>query len=360
MSCSDVANDTPVNMWRTAISWACSANAQCRFSQWQDWGCAEPPSRRQPATRPSRDGRPGGPGRRGRSMRQATATAGPRPPGRTARCGPQRQPIGSDAAATATPEMSPRCPSIAVRPVAARAGALRRDRPPDWHAEHVDVDHHDDEPGPRQPRRPPRTSSTRCATRPTARRSWRPSCPDTGPACSARSPRHVLRPTPVALAHDRRPEPTDPPRVRRTPMPRRCSTRWPPSTRRSTATASCRRTRHPTPTTWCRRRWRSIANGERPRSRCSPTARWTAPLPAAGYQLPTQVNNPTDAANLAVRMEEDTAVAWRAVLEQATTGEDRTFAVTALTESAVTAGALEAECSASGRSRSPSPAAANS
>ena len=41
------------------------------------------------------------------------------------------------------------------------------------------------------------------------------------------------------------------------------------------------------------------------------------PLPAAGYQLPTEVDNPTDAANLAVRMEEDAAVAWRAVLEQA-------------------------------------------
>jgi hypothetical protein len=61
------------------------------------------------------------------------------------------------------------------------------------------------------------------------------------------------------------------------------------------------------------------------------------PLPAAGYQLPTQVNNPTDAANLAVRMEEDTAEAWRAALEKATTGEERTFAVKALTESAVTA-----------------------
>ncbi|MGH3678566.1 MAG: ferritin-like domain-containing protein [Mycobacterium sp.] len=62
-----------------------------------------------------------------------------------------------------------------------------------------------------------------------------------------------------------------------------------------------------------------------------------APLPAAGYQLPTQVDNPTDAANLAVRMEEDSAVAWRAVLEQATTNEDRAFAVTALTQCAVTA-----------------------
>jgi Domain of unknown function (DUF4439) len=61
------------------------------------------------------------------------------------------------------------------------------------------------------------------------------------------------------------------------------------------------------------------------------------PLPAAGYQLPMEVDNPTDAANLAVRMEEDAAVAWRAVLEQATTEQDRAFAVTALTQCAVRA-----------------------
>ena len=61
----------------------------------------------------------------------------------------------------------------------------------------------------------------------------------------------------------------------------------------------------------------------------------SAPLPAAGYQLPAQVDNSTDAANLAVRMEEDAAVAWRAVLEQATNNGDRAFAVTALTQSAV-------------------------
>lgn len=61
------------------------------------------------------------------------------------------------------------------------------------------------------------------------------------------------------------------------------------------------------------------------------------PLPAPGYQLPMEVHNPTDAANLAVRMEEDCAVAWRAVVEQATDGKDRAFAVQALTESAVAA-----------------------
>ncbi|MFY9920219.1 MAG: ferritin-like domain-containing protein [Mycobacterium sp.] len=61
------------------------------------------------------------------------------------------------------------------------------------------------------------------------------------------------------------------------------------------------------------------------------------PLPAAGYQLPMQVDKPTDAANLAVRMEEDSAAAWRAVLEQATTADERTFAVNALTQTAVAA-----------------------
>lgn len=68
------------------------------------------------------------------------------------------------------------------------------------------------------------------------------------------------------------------------------------------------------------------------------TARKLAvPLPSVGYQLPLEVSDPTQAAQLAVRMEEDAAVAWRAVLEQATTAEDRSFAVTALTQSAVLA-----------------------
>lgn len=63
----------------------------------------------------------------------------------------------------------------------------------------------------------------------------------------------------------------------------------------------------------------------------------TPPLPAAGYQLPSPVNDPTDAANLAIRMEEDSSVAWRAVLEQATSDDDRAFALAALSETAVTA-----------------------
>lgn len=61
------------------------------------------------------------------------------------------------------------------------------------------------------------------------------------------------------------------------------------------------------------------------------------PLPAAGYQLPTAVNDPPQAARLAVRMESDAAVAWRAFLEQSTSAADRAFAVGALTKSAVLA-----------------------
>jgi uncharacterized protein DUF4439 len=63
----------------------------------------------------------------------------------------------------------------------------------------------------------------------------------------------------------------------------------------------------------------------------------SAPVAAAGYQLPMPVNNSTDANRLAVRMENDTEVAWRAVIEQAQAPEDRKFGVTALTQSAVLA-----------------------
>lgn len=63
----------------------------------------------------------------------------------------------------------------------------------------------------------------------------------------------------------------------------------------------------------------------------------TAPATAPGYQLPTPVNSPADAARLAARMENDCATAWRAVVEYAETADDRTFATTALTQSAVMA-----------------------
>ena len=62
-----------------------------------------------------------------------------------------------------------------------------------------------------------------------------------------------------------------------------------------------------------------------------------APVAAAGYQLPMPVDTPIDAARLAARMETDTETAWRAFVEQAQSSEDRTFGVTALTQSAVLA-----------------------
>jgi len=61
------------------------------------------------------------------------------------------------------------------------------------------------------------------------------------------------------------------------------------------------------------------------------------PLPAAGYQLPMVVNNASNAAKLAVRMESDCAVAWRAVLEQTDSDQDREFGTKALTQCAVLA-----------------------
>ena len=61
------------------------------------------------------------------------------------------------------------------------------------------------------------------------------------------------------------------------------------------------------------------------------------PLAATGYQLPLLVASPADAARLAVRMENDGATAWRAVIQHADTANDRAFASTALTQSTVMA-----------------------
>ena len=61
------------------------------------------------------------------------------------------------------------------------------------------------------------------------------------------------------------------------------------------------------------------------------------PLAASGYQLPLLVASPADAARLAVRMENDGATTWRAVIEHADTADDRAFASTALTQSTVMA-----------------------
>ncbi len=62
-----------------------------------------------------------------------------------------------------------------------------------------------------------------------------------------------------------------------------------------------------------------------------------APVAAPGYQLPMVVGSAADAARLAARMENDGATAWRAVIERAETADDRAFASTALTQSAVMA-----------------------
>lgn len=63
----------------------------------------------------------------------------------------------------------------------------------------------------------------------------------------------------------------------------------------------------------------------------------TPPVAASGYQLPMLVGSAADAARLAVRMENDGATAWRAVVEHAETADDRAFAATALVQSAVMA-----------------------
>ena len=62
-----------------------------------------------------------------------------------------------------------------------------------------------------------------------------------------------------------------------------------------------------------------------------------APVAALGYQPPIPVTDDDDAARLAVRLEWNTAAAWRAVAEQARERADRELAVTALSESAVLA-----------------------
>jgi len=65
--------------------------------------------------------------------------------------------------------------------------------------------------------------------------------------------------------------------------------------------------------------------------------RVNAPVAAAVYQLPMLVGGAADTARLAARMENDGATAWRAVVEHADTADDRAFAATALTQSAVMA-----------------------
>ncbi|WP_127782375.1 DUF4439 domain-containing protein [Rhodococcus sp. X156] len=67
----------------------------------------------------------------------------------------------------------------------------------------------------------------------------------------------------------------------------------------------------------------------------------TPPHAAAGYTLPVAVNDPITAAELGVRVETETAVAWRAVLERSAPDASatglRATAAAALTDCAVRA-----------------------
>ena len=61
----------------------------------------------------------------------------------------------------------------------------------------------------------------------------------------------------------------------------------------------------------------------------------SVPAPAAAYTPPFPVDDPIPAAKLAVTVETDTAVAWRAVVEHSTTPDRRRIGIEALTECAV-------------------------
>lgn len=59
-----------------------------------------------------------------------------------------------------------------------------------------------------------------------------------------------------------------------------------------------------------------------------------APPAEPAYTVPVEVTDPASAAQLAIVVETDTAVAWRAVVERAATETTRRTGVEALTESA--------------------------
>ncbi|WP_138999059.1 ferritin-like domain-containing protein [Rhodococcus zopfii] len=61
----------------------------------------------------------------------------------------------------------------------------------------------------------------------------------------------------------------------------------------------------------------------------------TPPVAAPGYTVPFPVTDPISAAQLAVQIETDVAVAWRSVVERATAESTRGAAIEALTESAL-------------------------
>ncbi|MBH0775231.1 ferritin-like domain-containing protein [Nocardia bovistercoris] len=59
------------------------------------------------------------------------------------------------------------------------------------------------------------------------------------------------------------------------------------------------------------------------------------PAPEPAYTAPFPVDDPIPAANLAVTVENDAAIAWRAVVEQAVSEATRGLGVEALTDSAL-------------------------
>lgn len=61
------------------------------------------------------------------------------------------------------------------------------------------------------------------------------------------------------------------------------------------------------------------------------------PVAAPGYTVPFPVTDPVGAAELAVQIETDTAIAWRSVVERARSEPTRGTAVEALTEAALRA-----------------------
>lgn len=61
------------------------------------------------------------------------------------------------------------------------------------------------------------------------------------------------------------------------------------------------------------------------------------PVAAPGYTVPFPVTDPVQAAQLALQIETDTAVAWRSVIERARSEPTRATALDALTETALRA-----------------------
>ncbi|MCP2287594.1 ferritin-like domain-containing protein [Nocardia amikacinitolerans] len=66
------------------------------------------------------------------------------------------------------------------------------------------------------------------------------------------------------------------------------------------------------------------------------------PPPEPAYTIPFPVDGPIDAARLAVTVEKDTAIAWRAVVEHGESEPNRRIGIDALTECALRMAAWQA------------------